>query len=102
MRAEELKLEKISLSETPEIAVTPLDTSSPRTPTSEDAESSSLVEEKNEGDVEDIFNLANDLSSVSLCRKVLPVLDEDNDAACCSICLDDFTEEDPSIATCCG
>jgi hypothetical protein len=40
-------------------------------------------------------------SSVALCRKVLPILD-DEDAACCSICLDDFTQEDPAVPTTCG
>lgn len=39
-------------------------------------------------------------SGIELCRKVLPELHEEG--PCCSICLDEFTEDDPSMATTCG
>jgi hypothetical protein len=39
-------------------------------------------------------------SGIELCRKVLPDLHEEG--PCCSICLDEYTDEDPSMATTCG
>ena len=41
-------------------------------------------------------------SSIALCRKVLVQLDADEEVNCCSICLDEFTEEDPTVDTKCG
>lgn len=38
--------------------------------------------------------------SVTLCRKVLPELEEEENV--CSICLDEFSEADPSSKTVCG
>lgn len=38
--------------------------------------------------------------SVTLCRKVLPELEEEENV--CSICLDEFSEADPSAKTVCG
>ena len=72
----------------------------------EQAESITSSEEDSEGtsaddNEEDVDHLENAPSSISLCRKVLPTLDEE-DLACCSICLDDFTQEDPSSLTTCG
>lgn len=73
---------------------------------SEQVESSSSSENESEGSStddkeEDVDHLHKEQSTVSLCRKVIPTLDEE-DLACCSICLDDFTQEDPSISTTCG
>lgn len=39
-------------------------------------------------------------SDIDLCRKVIPALEEDQ--PCCSICLDEYSTDDPSIATTCG
>jgi hypothetical protein len=54
-----------------------------------------------ENDAAEDVMLDREPSSIALCRKVLPTLN-DEDAACCSICLDDFTQEDPAINTTCG
>lgn len=72
----------------------------------EQVDSSSSSENESEGcstddKEEDVDHLRKEQSTVSLCRKVIPTLDEE-DLACCSICLDDFTQEDPSISTTCG
>ena len=40
--------------------------------------------------------------SVALYRKVVEVALDEDDAQCCSICLDDFTVEDPANVTTCG
>lgn len=39
-------------------------------------------------------------SSVSLCRKVIPVMEEEENV--CSICLDEFVDSDPQMETVCG
>ena len=38
--------------------------------------------------------------SIDMCRRAVPVIEADEDI--CSICLDEFTEEDPGNATVCG
>lgn len=38
--------------------------------------------------------------SIDMCRRAIPVIEADEDI--CSICLDEFTEEDPGNATVCG
>jgi hypothetical protein len=40
--------------------------------------------------------------SVSLDRKVLAVPQQEEDSNLCAICLDEYTDEDPAISTCCG
>ena len=71
---------------------------SPRTP--RDVEGTCAANGQEEDEDEEVM-LDREPSSVALCRKVLPTLD-DEDAACCSICLDDFTQEDPAVPTTCG
>lgn len=71
---------------------------SPRTP--RDFEGTCAANGQEEDEIEEAM-LDREPSSVALCRKVLPTLDNE-DAACCSICLDDFTEEDPAAQTTCG
>jgi hypothetical protein len=71
---------------------------SPATPTETEETFVTNVEE-NDADA----MLEREPSSIAICRKVLPALEpDDEDAACCSICLDDFTQEDPAISTTCG
>ena len=38
--------------------------------------------------------------SIDMCRRAVPVLEGEEDI--CSICLDEFTEEDPGNPTVCG
>jgi len=71
---------------------------SPTTP--RDLEGTSVADNE-VNDAADGVMLDREPSSIALCRKVLPTLNEE-DAACCSICLDDFTQEDPAINTTCG
>ena len=49
---------------------------------------------------EEELQLRREESETPLCRKVLPTLEEEENV--CSICLDDFTDPDPSIPTSCG
>jgi len=45
-------------------------------------------------------DLEREQSETPLCRKVLPMLEEEENV--CSICLDEFTGPDPSVPTSCG
>ena len=38
--------------------------------------------------------------SIDLCRRAIPILEAEEDI--CSICLDEFTQEDPGNPTVCG
>lgn len=48
----------------------------------------------------DDMNDALERSDIDLCRKVIPALEEDQ--PCCSICLDEYSTDDPAVATTCG
>ena len=45
-------------------------------------------------------HVANRHGSIDMCRRAVPVIEADEDI--CSICLDEFTVEDPGNATVCG
>jgi len=63
----------------------------------EDYPEESLNVDKEESKVEEGLGKR---PSVTLCRKVLPELEEEENV--CSICLDEFSEADPSAKTVCG
>lgn len=59
--------------------------------TSNAAASSSRIDQEDEGDSLDVKDPF---------RRAMPKLDAEADV--CSICLDEFTDDDPGIGTCCG
>jgi hypothetical protein len=83
------------------VPVEPLVAKIPESPSITRDIEGTLAADDEENDAAEEFNLQKEPSELPVFRKVLPTLEEE-EGACCSICLDDFTQEDPAIATTCG
>ncbi|KAG7669704.1 hypothetical protein Ndes2437B_g05889 [Nannochloris sp. 'desiccata'] len=82
-------------------ALEPFTANIPKSPSiPRDFDGTGAVDDEGNDAAEDVM-LDREPSSIALCRKVLPTLNDD-DAVCCSICLDDFTQEDPAVNTACA